>query len=179
MEAIRYKTLWSAMLGTALLLGACKKENDEEVTPEPVTREFTVTANGNVNTVEGSSDVNYTFTSDKVWLLKGFVYVESGATLTIQPGTIIKGDKDTKGTLIIKRGAKIMAEGSPSQPIVFTSGQPVGSRAAGDWGGLIICGRAKNNQPGGEAVVEGGVEASYGGSDDTDNSGVLRYASKE
>ena len=175
MEAIRYKTLWSAMLGTALLLGACKKEDDQDVTPDPVTREFTVTANGSVNTVEGSSDVNYTFTSDKVWLLKGFVYVESGATLTIQPGTIIKGDKDTKGTLIIKRGGKIMAEGTASQPIVFTSNLPAGSRAAGDWGGVIICGKAPNNQPGGEATVEGGVEATYGGSDATDNSGILRY----
>lgn len=108
-----------------------------------------------------------------MWLLKNFVYVESGATLTIQPGTIIKGDKDTKGTLIIKRGGKIMAEGTASQPIVFTTNQPVGSRAAGDWGGLILCGKAKNNQPGGEATVEGGVEATYGGTDDTDNSGML------
>lgn len=175
MEAIRYKTLLSALLGTALLLGACKKEEEEDVTPEPTVRNFTVTASGNVNTVEGSSDANYTFTSDKVWLLKGFVYVESGATLTIQPGTIIKGDKDTKGTLIIKRGGRIQAEGTAAQPIVFTSNQPVGSRAAGDWGGLIICGKAPNNQPGGEATVEGGVEATYGGSDAADNSGVLRY----
>ena len=165
----------SALLSAAVLISACKKEDDEDPVVVPTTREFTITANGNVNTVEGNSDVNYTFTSDKVWLLKNFVYVESGATLTIQPGTIIKGDKDTKGTLIIKRGGKIMAEGTASQPIVFTTNQPVGSRAAGDWGGLILCGKAKNNQPGGEATVEGGVEATYGGTDDTDNSGMLRY----
>lgn len=176
MEALINTRYLSALLSAALLITACKKDDDEEVVDTPTTREFTITSNGNVNTVEGNSDVSYTFTNDKVWLLKNFVYVESGATLTIQPGTIIKGDKDTKGTLIIKRGAKIMAEGTASQPIVFTSNQAIGSRAAGDWGGVIICGKAKNNQPGGEATVEGGVEATYGGTDDTDNSGVLRYA---
>lgn len=177
METLLNTRYLSALLSAAVLITACKKEDDDEPEETPATpREFTITANGNVNTVEGNSDVNYTFTNDKVWLLKNFVYVESGATLTIQPGTIIKGDKDTKGTLIIKRGAKIMAEGTASQPIVFTSNQPVGSRAAGDWGGIILCGKAKNNQPGGEATVEGGVEATYGGTDDNDNSGVLRYA---
>lgn len=176
MEALINTRYLSALLSAALLITACKKDDDEDVVDTPTTREFTITSNGNVNTVEGNSDVSYTFTNDKVWLLKNFVYVESGATLTIQPGTIIKGDKDTKGTLIIKRGAKIMAEGTASQPIVFTSNQAIGSRAAGDWGGVIICGKAKNNQPGGEATVEGGVEATYGGTDDTDNSGVLRYA---
>lgn len=177
MESLLNARYLSMVMAATLLFTACKKDDDEdEPIDTPTTRQFTITANGNVNTVEGNSDVNYTFTSDKVWLLKNFVYVESGATLTIEPGTIVKGDKDTKGTLIIKRGGKIMAEGTASQPIVFTSNQPIGARAAGDWGGLIICGKAKNNQPGGEATVEGGVEATFGGTDDTDNSGVLRFA---
>lgn len=177
MEAKLTTRLLSALLSAAVLMTACKKEDDDEPTDTGADpREFTVTTSGDVSTVEGNSDVSYTFTSDKTWVLKGFVYVESGATLTIEPGTVVRGDKDTKGTLIIKRGAMIMAEGTASQPIVFTSNQPIGSRAAGDWGGLIICGKAKNNQPGGEATVEGGVEATYGGTSDNDNSGILRYA---
>lgn len=133
--------------------------------------------NNNNNVVEksGSITANETWTSDKVYLLKGFVYVENGVTLTIQPGTIIKGDKDTKGSLIIKRGARIVAEGTSNKPIIFTSNQPAGQRDYGDWGGIIICGKAPVNLPGGEGTVEGGVDAQYGGNDPNDNSGILRY----
>jgi hypothetical protein len=125
--------------------------------------------------LEGSITTNKTLTANKKYLLKGFVYVESGATLTIEPGTIIFGDKDTKGSLIIKRGGRIIAEGTPDKPIVFTSAKPVGERDYGDWGGIIICGRAPVNLPGGQGLVEGGVDAYFGGDDPNDNSGILRY----
>lgn len=181
MNSLKNRSLWALLIGGALMtVTACKKDKDDPAAPgTPSAAVFTTTDIGN-NTirVEGSSAANYTFTSNKQWLLKGFVYVESGATLTIQPGTIIKGDKDSKGTLIIKRGAKIMAEGTSAQPIVFTSNQPAGSRDYGDWGGIILCGRANNNQPGGEALIEGGPDAYYGGGsspNDADNSGTLRY----
>jgi hypothetical protein len=116
-----------------------------------------------------------------VYTMVGWIYVEDGATLTIEPGTIIKG-KDvsfdgrkaaTGSSLIIMRGAKIMAEGAPDKPIVFTSAQPAGQRQATDWGGIIICGKASNNLS--KMTIEGGIEADHGGSDDNDNSGVLRY----
>ncbi len=125
--------------------------------------------------LSGTIASNTTLTSDKRYLLSGFVYVDSLVTLTIEPGTIIYGDKATKGTLIIERGATIMAQGTPSAPIIFTSCEPIGSRAAGDWGGVIILGNATLNVPGGVAVIEGGVGSEYGGSDDDDNSGVFRY----
>lgn len=125
-------------------------------------------------TVSGSITSNTTWTSNNIYLLSGFVYVESGATLTIQPGTIIKGDKASKGTLIIKQGARIEASGTTAQPIVFTSNEPAGSRSRGDWGGVIICGRAPINQAG-TPTIEGGVQAVYGGTDANDNSGTLRY----
>ncbi|MBC6697192.1 T9SS type A sorting domain-containing protein [Hymenobacter sp. BT190] len=125
-------------------------------------------------TVSGSITSNTTWTSNNIYLLSGFVYVESGATLTIQPGTIIKGDKASKGTLIIKQGARIEASGTAAQPIVFTSNEPAGSRSRGDWGGVILCGRAPINQAG-TPTIEGGVQAVYGGTDANDNSGTLRY----
>ncbi len=175
------KQITGALLGAALItMAACKKdETAEPQVPTPSGSAFTITDLGNnTNKVEGTTSANYTFTSDKQWLLNGFVYVADGATLTIQPGTVIKGDKNSKGTLIIQRGAKIMAEGTSAQPIVFTSNQPAGSRDYGDWGGIILCGRANNNQPGGEALIEGGPDAYYGGGNspnDADNSGILRY----
>lgn len=136
--------------------------------------------------VSGDITSNTNWTNNNIYLLNGWVYVKSGATLTIQPGTIIKGDFNTKGALIIERGAKIIADGTPQQPIVFTSQKAPGQRGYGDWGGLIICGRASVNTPAnagsgtaaGEAIVEGGVGSVYGGGatpNDNDDSGILRY----
>jgi hypothetical protein len=115
------------------------------------------------------------------YTMVGWVYVEAGATLTIEPGTVIKctnksydGREAATGTsLIVAAGAKIIAAGTPTEPIVFTSAKPKGQRHASDWGGIIICGKAKNNK--GKMTVEGGVEADHGGNDDNDNSGILRY----
>ena len=140
--------------------------------------------------VTGVITANTTWTADKIYKLKGFVRVgndptvtdvpakNSGPTLTIQPGTVIYGDKATKGTLIIQRGAKIIAEGTATSPIVFTSESAVGTKEPGDWGGIVICGRASNNQPGGVFELEGGYKAFSGGGtapDDSDNSGSLKY----
>ncbi|MCY7409269.1 MAG: T9SS type A sorting domain-containing protein, partial [Chitinophagales bacterium] len=109
--------------------------------------------------------------------------VTSGATLTIEAGTLIKGDKPTKGALIITRGSKIDAQGTEDAPIVFTSNGPVGFRTYGDWGGIILLGKSSINQAGGEAIIEGGVDdgqgnGSYGGGltpDVNDNSGTMKY----
>ena len=129
-------------------------------------------------TVSGEITTNTNWTSSNVYLLSGFVYVRSGATLTIAPGTVIRGDKTTKGTLIIEKGAKIIAAGTASNPIVFTSNIAAGSRDYGDWGGLVICGTASINVPGGSATIEGGPTSTYGGGanpNDADSSGVLKY----
>jgi len=131
----------------------------------------------NVVVLQGRITQNMTLTADKQYLLRGFVTVEDGATLTIEPGTVIYGEKETKGSLIIKRGGKIYANGTKERPIVFTSAQPKGQRAAGDWGGVIILGRAPINVPGGTAVIEGGLgdDGIYGGDNPDDSSGVFRY----
>ncbi len=125
---------------------------------------------------------NTTWTSGNIYLLSGQIYVTNNATLTIQPGTVIMGDKAATGAgLFITRGAKINAAGTASQPIVFTSNQAAGSRNIGDWGGIILLGKASNNNPGGEAYVEGlapSALTAYGGGvspNDNDNSGVMTY----
>jgi len=97
-------------------------------------------------TVTGAITTNTTWSKDAYYLLKGNVYVQAPAELTIDPGVIIYGDKLEKGALVINRGAKIHAKGTAAMPIIFTSASPAGSRSYGDWGGVVILGKAQNNQ---------------------------------
>jgi hypothetical protein len=124
--------------------------------------------------VTGSITGTITWTSDKVYRLNGFVRVQDGGRLNIEPGTIVIGDRESKGTLIVQMGGKIYAEGTKENPIVMTSERPVGFREPGDWGGLVVCGKAPNNT-GGIAELEGGYGAFHGGDIPNDNSGVIRY----
>lgn len=128
--------------------------------------------------VTGDITTNTTWTSDKTYMLVGIVRVQSGATLTIQPGTKIYGQNSTQGSLIIKPGGKIFAEGTRENPIVFTSEftKPGATRQPtyGDWGGIILLGNAPINVPGGTAAIEGPGDQ-YGGNNPDDNSGVMRY----
>ncbi len=126
--------------------------------------------------LEGVQTSNRVLTPDNCYLLRSCYTVASGATLRILPGTTILGEKATKGSLIISRGAKIDAQGTVANPIVFTSDQPAGLRAPGDWGGIIIAGYAPNNQPGCTFPVEGPCTPILAGGDDCDdNSGKLTY----
>ncbi len=137
-----------------------------------------VPSTGQVITVSGDITADTKWYAQAKYLLSGFVYVKNNAVLTIEPGTVIKGVSNSKATLIIERGSKIMAAGTSSNPIVFTSDKPAGQRATGDWGGLVICGKAKTNKHdngAGIGLTEGGIGAEYGGNDDNDNSGVLQY----
>ena len=132
--------------------------------------------------VIGNGDQEFVFTGRQTlprgtYTLKGWVYVAEGAELTIEPGTVIRGDKRTKASLIVERGGKLIAQGTATAPIVFTSGEAKGQRKPGDWGGLIICGRAPHNA--GEAQIEGGPRTKHGGQDAADNSGVLSYVRVE
>jgi len=141
-----------------------------------------------VPTVTVTADIttNTTWTSDKVYILKGFIHVANGATLTIQPGTRIVGDFETVGSsLFVLRGAKINALGTQNQPIVFTSSRAEGQRQAGDWGGLVIVGNGIINRAApiileGTNTGAGNPPVDYaGGTDNTDNSGILRYVRVE
>lgn len=125
-----------------------------------------------------STDILTNTTWSGVVLLQNKVYVKNNSTLTILPGTIIRGDKVTQASLIVTRGAKIYANGTAANPVVFTSNESIGNRNEGDWGGLVLLGLAKNNQPGGVANIEGIIpttDTQFGGNFDNDNSGSLTY----
>jgi hypothetical protein len=128
--------------------------------------------------VTGSVTGTETWTSGNYYVLRGAVFVRSGATLNIAAGTRVIGESGSVGTLIVERGGRLNAIGTREQPIVFTSDQAVGQRGRGDWGGIIINGRAPINFEGGEAAGEGDTGV-YGGSDANDNSGTLRYVRVE
>ena len=153
------------VLFASLTIFGCSKDLGGEVTPINVPTSTTLS--GNITSTT-------TLTSDKEWVLKGYVYVTDGAKLIIQPGTTIKSDISEKGALCIERGAQIVAEGTAAKPIIFTSGRPVGERTPGDWGGIVILGRAKTNRTS-EPTIEGGIGRPFGGTNDLDNSGILRY----
>jgi hypothetical protein len=162
----------------------------------------TVTASGTVTvtvtcalaalptaTLQGSIAANRTLTPDTSYVIRGFVYVNSGATLTILPGTRLVGDTTALGSaLFVLRGARIVADGTEAAPIVFTSQRSPGNRAPGDWGGLIVVGNARSNRSG-SIIVEGSDGSVLGanpagvvytgGTVDNDNSGTLRYVRVE
>jgi hypothetical protein len=128
--------------------------------------------------VTGSITGNEIWTNAYYYVLRGAVFIDQGATLNIQAGTRVIGESGSVGTLIVSRGGRLNAIGTAAAPIVFTSDQPIGQRGRGDWGGIIINGRAPINFEGGEAAGEGDTGV-YGGTDENDNSGVLRYVRVE
>jgi hypothetical protein len=132
-------------------------------------------------TVQGVITQSTTWTANKRYVLRDFVGVANGVTLTIEPGTVIYGG-DPRATLFIRTGAKINANGTVRRPIVFTSAQRVGNRSQRDWGSIVLLGRAPINEPGGTGILEGlpsTPDFSFGGTDPDDSSGVLRYVRLE
>lgn len=149
---------------------------------------FTATAQKVVKVLQNADTLitkNTTWDCDTIYFLKGKVYVTNAAELTIQPGTVIVGDTISKGALLITKGSKIHAVGTPSCPIVFTSAKGPNKRNRGDWGGLIILGKAAVNTPTGTANIEGlppSALTEYGGGlnpVNNDNSGELNFVRVE
>lgn len=124
----------------------------------------------------GNITENTRLVKKEVYILQGNVYVTNKAVLTIEPGTVIIGDGDSKGTLIITKGSQIIAEGSETDPIVFTSNRS--TKKAGDWGGLIVLGDAPISKFGSYSAVNYDLDPSlttYGGLNPASNSGVLKF----
>lgn len=192
-------------LGFALTISSCKKEGctdeaatnyDEKAKEDDGSCEYPVVANGEV-TKNGSLTANETWTSNNIYFLDGKVVVPSGITLTIEPGTIIKGKQGQEAAasaLVIAKGGKIMAEGTAENPIIFTSeldnitfGMKVGTNLSKTdnekWGGVAILGDAPSSTENGDKVGNlEGIPAEegygeYGGDNASDNSGVLKFVS--
>ena len=173
----------------SLALFSCSSDDDNNGgNTTPTVNEISVT---------GSITGTETWTSSNIYILNQKVVVQDGATLTIQPGTIIKGSTGAgslASALVVARGGKLMAEGTASQPIIMTSasdnitvGQTMGTNLdqndRGLWGGLIVLGKAPCSFSGDvDAIQIEGIPAEdtwglYGGSDPSDNSGVIKYVS--
>ena len=140
------------------------------------------------STISANITTSRTLFADTTYTLQGFIQVANGATLTIQPGTKIVGDATPAfvgSSLFITRGAKIDAQGTAANPIVFTSARAAGSRQPGDWGGLIIIGNGIINRAapitleGTGTGVNNPAQVYSGGDQNADNSGILRYVRVE
>ncbi len=124
----------------------------------------------------GNITVNTKLFKKNVYILQGSVFVTNNATLTIEPGTVIIGDYESSASLVITKGATIIAEGLETDPIVFTSNRS--SRKAGDWGGIVILGDAPTNKFGNASSVNFDLDTSltsYGGNNVSSNSGILKF----
>ncbi|MBN2663114.1 MAG: hypothetical protein JXR68_05650 [Bacteroidales bacterium] len=169
------------------VFNSCK----DPVEPNPNATEFIDNGDGSVTIIDKGEGVGTkTLSADTVWILQGLVFVNEGQELTIEAGTLIKGMPGTgenASALIVARGGKINAVGTATAPIVFTAnadnyeGTGVSVDAQGLWGGVILLGKATTNNPNVEKAIEGLPTSEsrglYGGSDDSDNSGVLKYVS--
>lgn len=130
------------------------------------------------NIIAGTIDKDTKLLKRNTYQLVGVVYVTNNATLSIEPGTVIRGDDKSCGTLVITNGSKIIAEGLETDPIIFTSNKEKAERKPGDWGGIIVLGKAPINSLGGLHTLPFDLDPllnHYGGQDAEDNSGVLKY----
>ncbi len=183
----------SLVLAVTIGLFSCdKKTTTTNTTPTPVEPDV-VTVTQNISASE-------TWSASKTYILGGRITVLAGATLTIEPGTVIKGQAGTGANataLLIARGAKLMAEGTADKPIIFTTvadeitkedvaagkfaSPNLAPDANGLWGGLLICGKASISASASQIQIEGiptsDQNGLYGGSEDADNSGVIKYIS--
>lgn len=173
--------------GLLFTLLACGEKEVAETENNQNTEEVKEGCEDGVCILSGTITEDLTLTSDNVYLLRGGVFIgddENETILEIEAGTTIYGESSTDGMLVVRRNSKIIAEGTAEAPIVFTSSKAEGSRARGDWGGLIINGNAPINACGDEsaelceAFGEGGT-GFYGGNDPEDDSGVLKYVRVE
>jgi hypothetical protein len=161
------KNLLYFALATVIVTTSCKKDDDKN-DPAPT----------NQNEILSGDLTTRTLDASKKYLLQGNVFVRSGQKLTIPEGTVIFGDKRTKGTLVIDEGGQIEAIGTAEKPIVFTSEQEEGERDKGDWGGIVMLGRANCNQN--RPAIEGVTpEVRFGTfqseANNTESSGTLKF----
>lgn len=185
------KYILGAVAFTALLTTGCRKiESDGEIEVVIVNSGGGGTITGETITLSGRISADTVLRKKNTYILKGLVYMVNNKTMTIEAGTVIKGSFSGSdvASLVITRGSKLVAIGNPLEPIIFTSAAP--NPQSGDWGGIVICGKANINTSfagtgGGPGIyeVEGGINNGNGDGlagggatpDDNDNSGILQY----
>lgn len=191
----------SFFLMTSMIFSSCTQ--DEQVLPNACDDPFSTETCFQITqdsfgmpavriTDRGEGVGTRTFSSDTVYILENFVFVNNGQILTIEPGTIIRGESGTgtdASALVVARGGQIIANGTSSDPIIFTSTiddlsttTDLSADVNSLWGGLIILGNAPVTFSGTtERAIEGipttELRGLYGGNNPSDNSGVLRYVS--
>jgi hypothetical protein len=183
---------------SSLLLVSCDDDDSPEPGPSATATLFTdgtdaATGLPSTSIVDRGEGIGTrTLTNDRVWILDGFAFVSPGQTVTIEPGTIIKGEGgqgSAASAFIVSRGGRCIADGAADAPIIFTyEGDPLGNNdettpiaERGLWGGVIVLGNASLNSTPGETAIEGiptsETRGLYGGNDDDDDSGIFRYIS--
>jgi hypothetical protein len=165
--------LFSAFILGGILIAASCSKSDDSPTPPPPPPPPPVDSTSTID-VRGIIKADQTWHKSRKYRLRGYVYVTDGAKITIEAGTTIISNKDSAGVLVIYRDATIVAEGTASSPIIFTSAETAPN--PGDLGGVILVGQAKVN--GNHSVLEGGVDpafSSFGGTNDAHSSGSLKY----
>jgi len=183
------------LLGAIVFISSCKEDDggtvDPTITDTKTSYKETTVGEDIIVTVtdRGEGTGTITWTKDKIWVLNGMVFVNSGQTLTIEAGTVVKGKSgqgENASALIVARGATINAKGTTSEPIIFTAEADdlkdnLPATARGLWGGIIILGNAGLNSAPGESAIEGIPTSEkrglYGGNNNDDNSGILSYVS--
>jgi len=171
------KIALSALTALALTLSGCGGGSSDTSTTTPTANTntggtTTTTTTATKETITGNITADKTLSKDKVWVLDGQVEVHSGATLTIEAGTTVIGKEGTDAWLFVKSGATLIANGTASAPILFTSEQAYDgeSEADGQWGGVTIIGNSANAQTGTYEVDD----TTTAGSGDA-SSGSLKY----
>lgn len=169
-----------------MLLVACGGKSEDSTGGDTSGATGAADCNDDYCTLSGEILEDMTIPAGKPYVLSGGVFVGDDVTetvLTIEPGATLYGETSSLGMLVVRRGSKLIAEGTADQPIVFTSAQAEGSRDRGDWGGIILNGRAPLNSCGDEAgtceAVGEGSTGTYGGDDPNDSSGSLKYVRVE
>jgi len=191
------KFFFVGSLLATVFFSACTKKTDEVTTDlsngyKQGTTEFTVDKENATVTIKDLGEGfggNYTMSADTTYILDGLVFVNDGQVLTVNPGTMIQGKPgqgENASALIVARGGKIMAEGTADKPIILTAlgddkaGSVYGNSVRGLWGGLILLGKGTTSNTADkhiEGIPETEARGLYGGSDDNDNSGVIKYVS--
>ena len=164
----RYRKFFALVMAAGLIgFTACSDDSDPIQPPPPIEPAFAI--------LSGTITETRTLHPDTVYTITGITTVDDGATLSIPAGTLLLGNADVApSALIVRKGGKLIAQGTANAPVVFTSSRPAGQRQRGDWGGVVLNGRSYCNFPASECVGEGS-SGSYGGDQPADDSGELRY----